>query len=116
MIAVKNEAQNLILAAALGEFTLADFQELEQAADATLQAQGKANLLIDLSDMLGFTVDVAWEEIRFTRRHPRDFDRIAIVTDDQWLQWSAWLPRLFTEAEVQVFDNYDTALAWVQAQ
>jgi hypothetical protein len=114
MITINHEPDNLVIAMALGEFTLADFKELEKAADYALQSQQKASLLIDLSDMLGFTVDVAWEEIRFARQHAKDFDKIAVVTADQWVQWSAWLARLFTEAEMQVFDDYVSALAWVQ--
>lgn len=116
MITVKYEAQDLVVAAVLGEFTLADFQELETAANFVLKNHPQAKLLIDLSDMLNFTVDVAWEEIKFARQHPRDFARIAVVTTDQWLQWSAWLPRIFTKAEVRVFEDYDTALAWMQAE
>lgn len=114
MITINHESNNLVIAMVLGEFTLADFKELEKASDYALQSQEKANLLIDLSDMLGFTVDVAWEEIRFARQHAKDFARIAVVTDDQWVQWSAWLARIFTDAEVQVFDDYVSALAWIQ--
>jgi hypothetical protein len=114
MITINHESNNLVIAMALGEFTLADFKELEKVADYALQSREKASLLLDLSDMLGFTVDVAWEEIRFARQHAKDFERIAVVTDDQWVQWSAWLARIFTDAEMQVFDEYISALAWVQ--
>lgn len=116
MITINNKTDNLVVAAALGEFTLADFQELETAAEHAFKFSGKARLLIDLRDMLGFTVDVAWEEIKLMREHPHDFERIAIVTDDQWLQWSGWIARLFTDADVQVFEDYDTALAWAEGQ
>jgi len=115
MITLKTEAQNIVNAAVLGEFNLADFREFEEYALHTLKTNGKANLLVDLRDMAGFTLDVAWEEIRFTRRHPSDFDRIAIVTDDQWQMWSAWLPRIFSNADLEVFDDYEAALAWVSA-
>jgi hypothetical protein len=114
MITITHEDPNLILAAVLGEFTLPDFMELEKATEYTFQFQGKANLLMDLRDMLGATIDVAWEEIRFTRQHAQDFGRIAIVASDQWLQWSGWIARIFTEAEVQVFDDYDAAQAWIR--
>jgi hypothetical protein len=115
MITLKNEPQNVVIAAVLGEFNLADFKEFEEHAQYVLKFKGKAKLLLDLRDMLGFTLDVAWQEIRFTRQHPTDFDKIAVVTDDQWLTWSAWLSRIFTEANVQVFDDYDAALAWISA-
>jgi hypothetical protein len=99
--------------AVLGEFTLADMKELEEHALYQIRMQGNANLLLDLRDMLGYTLDVAWEELKFTRTHAREFGRVAVVTDNQWLAWIAWLESLFTDAEIEVFSNYDEALAWV---
>ena len=65
--------------------------------------------------MIDYTVDVAWEEIKFfSREHNHDFSKIAVVTDDQWLTWQAWLSRLFIDAEICVFRDYDEAQAWVQ--
>ncbi|HQR53742.1 MAG TPA: STAS/SEC14 domain-containing protein [Burkholderiales bacterium] len=101
--------------AVLGEFTLADMKELEEHAIYQIRLQGSANLLIDLRDMLGYTLDVAWEELKFTRTHAREFGRVAVVTDNQWLAWIAWLESLFTDAEIEVFASYDDALAWVTA-
>ncbi|MDR2219254.1 MAG: STAS/SEC14 domain-containing protein [Methylobacillus sp.] len=112
MITINREPGNLIIAMAIGEFTLADFKELE---NATAQVGQNARLLVDLSDMFNYTIDVAWEEIRFARQHAKDFKKIAIVTDDQWIQWSAWLEDIFTDAELMVFDDYAAALAWVQS-
>jgi hypothetical protein len=99
----------------LGEFTLADMKELEEHALYQIRMHGSANLLLDLRDMLGYTLDVAWEELKFTRSHAREFGRVAVVTDSQWLAWLAWLEGLFTDAEIEVFANYDDALEWVTA-
>ena len=115
MITITHQDPNIICAAVLGEFTLPDFQELERATEYEFQFQGKASLLVDLRDMLGATIDVAWEEIRFSRQHAKEFGRIAIVTSDQWLQWSGWIARIFTQAEVQVFEDFDAAQAWVRS-
>jgi hypothetical protein len=101
--------------AVLGEFTLADMKELEAHALHQIRVRGNANLLLDLRDMLGYTLDVAWEELKFTRSHAREFGRVAVVTDSQWLAWIAWLESLFTDAEIEVFANYEDALAWVKA-
>lgn len=116
MITINNEAPELVIAAVLGEFTLKDFQELENAVEHALRFQGSTNLLVDLRDMASFTLDVAWEEIRFTRRHSRDFQRIAVVAGSEWQEWSAWLTRLFTEADMQVFEDYEPALGWTQGE
>ncbi|MBL8528655.1 MAG: STAS/SEC14 domain-containing protein [Burkholderiales bacterium] len=101
--------------AVLGEFTLTDMRELEEHALYQIRMHGNANLLLDLRDMLGYTLDVAWEELKFTRSHAREFGRVAVVTDDQWIAWIAWLESLFTDAEIEVFANYDEALGWVKA-
>lgn len=114
MITINNQEPGQVIAVVLGEFTLKDFQELENAVEHALAFQGRANLLVDLRDMAGFTLDVAWEEIRFTRQHAKDFDRLALVTGSEWQEWSAWLTRLFTEADMQVFEEYDPALNWLQ--
>lgn len=116
MITINNEAPELVTAVVLGEFTLKDFQELENAVDHALKFQGRANLLVDMRDMASFTLDVAWEEIRFTRQHARDFERIALVTGSEWQEWSAWLTRLFTEADMQVFEEFEPALAWASRE
>jgi hypothetical protein len=115
MIAIEH-ANNLVNAAVLGEFTLADFKAFEQQSLHKLKSAGPVNLLFDLRGMVDYTIDVAWEEIKFlNREHNHDFTKIAVVTDDQWLAWHAWLSRLFMDAEVCVFSDYNAALTWVEA-
>ncbi len=65
--------------------------------------------------MAGFTLDVAWEEIKFSRKHAHDFGRIAVLTDDQWMTWSAWLSQLFVEADVVVFNDEPSARVLAEA-
>ena len=115
MIAIE-QTDNLVNVAVLGEFTLADFKAFEDQSLYKLQSPGTVNLLFDLRAMIDYTVDVAWEEIKFfSREHNHDFSKIAVVTDDQWLTWQAWLSRLFVDADIQVFTDYDEAQAWVQS-
>jgi len=105
---------NLLNAAVLGEFTIADFKQFEDQAIQKLQSPGPVNLLFDLRDMIRYTVDVAWEELKFfSRQHPHDFSKIAVVTTDQWRTWQAWLSRIFVDADIRVFTDYREAAAWV---
>ncbi len=102
-----------ITASVFGEFTLADYQEFERAALQALSAEHTLDLLFDLSAMTGYTVDVAWEDIKFSRRHARDFEHIAVVTTDQWTIWSAWLAQLFVDADMEVFESAEEARVWL---
>ena len=107
------QTDTLLNVAILGEFTLADFKQFEEQALLALKSPGAVNLLFDLRDMISYTVDVAWEEIRFfSREHQHDFNKIAVVTDDQWLTWQAWLSRLFVDADIRAFAYYDEAMNW----
>ncbi len=115
MITIKQNP-NLLNAAVLGEFTLADFRQFEEQALQKLHSDAPVNLLFDLRDMISYTVDVAWEELKFfSREHPHDFARIAVVTTDQWRTWQAWLSRIFVDADIRVFADYDEASAWIGA-
>ena len=96
-----------------GEFTLADYKEFEEVVNYKVKFEGPVSLFFDLREMSGFTIDMALEEIRFARAHPNDFARIAILTDDQWVAWSAWLSHIFVSAEMRVFDNSEDASAWL---
>jgi SpoIIAA-like len=108
------EENNLVNIAVMGEFTLTDFKQFEEQAVYKLQGGNTTNLIFDLRGMLSYTPDVAWEEIKFfSRQHNHDFNKIAVVTNDQWLTWQAWLSRLFVDADIRVFGEYDKVQAWI---
>lgn len=107
------QTPTLLNIAVLGEFTLADFKQFEEHALYMLKSPGMVNLLFDLRDMISYTVDVAWEEIKFfNREHLHDFSKIAVITDDQWITWQAWLSRMFVDADIRVFIDYEQAKTW----
>jgi hypothetical protein len=113
MISV-NVRDNVIGMTVMGQFTLDDYREFEEAVLYGIKFQGVVNLLIDLRDMLSFSLDVAWEEIKFSRQHANDFDRVAVLTSNEWIAWSTWINRLFVNADIQLFDELSEAEAWVR--
>ena len=114
MIAIK-EKGNLLEASVYADLTLADYRQFETAVSKELKAAPKVKLLLDLARMTGFTLDVAWEEIKFNRANAHAFRRIAIVTPDQWAPWLSWVSAAFTDAEVMLFDNTPEAEHWLRA-
>lgn len=113
MITLDTE-NNLVSASVLGEFNLADFHEFEEQLRYVLQFKGQARLLLDLRDMISMTLDVALEELRFTREHPQAFERIAVISENTWTQWRALLSNLFIDAEIQAFSDSEQALDWLE--
>ena len=109
------ETDNLINVAVFGEFTLADYKEFEKLVLYKDRSGSQVNVLFDWRDMLSYTVDVAWEDIKFIREHGSEFNRIAVVTENQWQAWGAWVSNLFIDADIRVFSDYADAMMWVVA-
>jgi hypothetical protein len=108
-----DQTDKLLSITVLGEFTLGDFEEFEDLVLEKVSHGDTPSLLLDLREMADFTVDMAWEEIKFSRQHASDFRRIAVLTDSQWVAWSAWLEQLFLKSDIRVFADETEARAWL---
>lgn len=115
MIAIDHQ-EHLITVTVLGEFTLADFKEFEELVNFKVKFEGSVSLLFDLREMADYTVDMALEEIRYSRAHSDEFDRVAVITESQWVAWSAWISQVFVSADLRVFADEAQARAWLAGE
>lgn len=115
MIVIEDE-KDVLKTTVYAEFSLADFREFEAAVYNELKHGPRIKLLFDLTNMSGYTVDVMWEDIKFTRTHAHDFKRIAVVTGRVWVTWLGWLPSAFTDAEIKHFEDVSAATAWLHGR
>jgi hypothetical protein len=99
-----------------GEFGLQDYKEFEDNVLYKFRFAGRTNVLFDLTQMLHYTIDVAIEELRFLHQHPHSFGYIAVVSQDQFINWGAWLSGLLSDAKVNMFDNVADAQRWLSDQ
>ena len=113
MISIREQDYGLDVAL-FNEFTLADFKLLEAALLKRAAEQGRPDVLLDLSGMKDFTLDMALEEIRFMCAHENDFGRFAIVRTDVWINLAAHISGLLTHSHVQYFDSVEEAQVWLQ--
>jgi len=112
MISIEHE-DGMTIVGVFGEFELADYRRFEDEVIAQLKQRGQLSLLMDLRDMVGLTVDVALEDIRFTRAHADAIGRVAILSERSGVAWTALLSQLFMDTEIQVFDGEPAARAWL---
>ena len=94
-------------------FTLDDFRQLEQALLECKQKIRLPDILLDMSLLQDFTIDMAVEQIKFLNEHENDFGRIAVVTDDVWIKLAARLSSLMTNQHPKYFDDVAQAQAWL---
>jgi hypothetical protein len=114
MISISHEA-NYIHVVIFGQFTLQDYKEFEGNVLYDIGFHGSTRLLFDLTEMTGYTIDMALEEISFAKQHKKDFTHVAVVTNDQWVVWSVWINRAIADANIIVFDTVAEALDWFPA-
>jgi hypothetical protein len=112
MISIEHEDQ-LTIVGIFGEFNVADYRKFEEEVSAQLKDRGQLNLLIDLTGMLEYTLDVALEDIRFSREHAKDVGRIAIISEQEMVAWLAMLTALFIDTDIKVFDAEVPARTWL---
>ncbi|GAB2887000.1 hypothetical protein GCM10027046_14170 [Uliginosibacterium flavum] len=98
---------------AYGTMTLADCKAFEAASNYRVQFNGPIDLLFDLRSMTGYSLDVALEEWRYVRANPTSFRKVALLTDDQFVTWGAWLSQFFTEADIRIFETERAARHWL---
>ena len=112
MITIEHDESRLC-ASVFGEFTLSDFKEFEDQVNYRLEFKGRVNLLLDLTKMAKYTIDMVWEEIKYGKAHPYAFGKIAVLTDSEWVGSLAWLSNMFTDAEIRVYHDPHQAEEWL---
>jgi hypothetical protein len=112
MISIREQHYGLNVAL-YNEFTLEDFRLFEEALMNISGKVHRPDILLDLSMLKDFTVDMAMEQLRFVRNHEDDFGRIAIVVDDIWIKLGAHISNLLTQQHPKYFEDAASAQAWL---
>ncbi len=108
---------NVIGFSAHGHVTAADYeQHVVPAVEEVLVAHDKIRLLYQLGeDFEGFDVGALWEDTKVGLGHLAAWERIALVTDVDWLRTAAKAMGFMMPGEVRVFPNaeLDAARDWL---
>ncbi|WP_037585201.1 STAS/SEC14 domain-containing protein [Stenoxybacter acetivorans] len=112
MISIREQSYGLNVAL-YNEFTLEDFRTFEEAVAQNAKRVHRPDILLDLSMLNDFTIDMAWEQLRFMNDHGDDFGRIAIVVDDIWIKLGAHISGLLTHQHPKYFTDTAKAHEWL---
>ncbi|MCB1775362.1 MAG: STAS/SEC14 domain-containing protein [Gammaproteobacteria bacterium] len=104
---------------ATGEVTADDYRNvLVPALEERLERHKHVRLLYVLgSEFEGFTGGAAWEDSKVGMRHFTAFDRIAVVSDLDWVQRMVKALGFVVPGEVRVYDEggLEQARTWISA-
>jgi hypothetical protein len=95
-----------------------DYKTFVPIVDAAVEAHGKIRLLAWFDQLEGWDMHAAWDDLKFGISHYSAFDRLAVVGDKRWEEWSTRFARPFIDAKVEYFDasEMDAAWAWIREQ
>ncbi len=102
---------------AIGDVSKDDYETvLVPAVEDRISKQRSLRLLYVLGrDFTGFSAGAAWEDAKVGMRHFTAFDRVAVVTDVEWISSMMKAFGFVMPGDVRVFDvdDYEAARVWV---
>jgi hypothetical protein len=118
MITVMNDLPERVLGLkASGEVTAEDYKTvLVPAIEKQLTRHKKVRLLYVFGDEFkGYTGGAAWEDAKVGMKHLTSFERVAVVTDVDWIENVIRAFGFAVPGEVRVFDgdDFEEARQWI---
>jgi hypothetical protein len=98
--------------------TAGDFRIIARTIDPYIEERGNlTGLLVDAPSFPGWaTFGALIEHLKFVRDHHRRIDRVAAVTDNEFLKIAPRIAEHFAHPEIRVFPSAERAqaLAWLR--
>jgi hypothetical protein len=116
---LKDFPDNVIALSCRGQVTKEDYGEiLVPAIHEALKRRGKIRLLYQTSvDFTGYDPGAIWEDLKIGVEHPSRWERVAVVTDEDWIVRMMRLFSFLMPCPVKLFPLSATAQAhaWIIA-
>jgi hypothetical protein len=81
---------------------------------AAMERHGSVRLLARLEGLEGVEPSAVWQDLKMTPEYVRNIERMAVVGEARWQEWSTKLAGAFTEARHFAPDELDQAWAWLR--
>lgn len=110
------ETRLLVSFKACGTLTHQDYQTITPIIESALAEveHPQIRAFFDASELEGWELRAAWDDLKLGLKHGQDFEKVAILGHQQWLEWASKVGNWFIAGEVQVFENEQSALAWLE--
>lgn len=109
----------IVTLSVFGKLTGSDYRAiLLPAMEEAIEELGQLRCLIDLSEFTGLDFSAFWEDLKFGLGNASHMEKIAIISDRQWVEWAAKAGGLVTPAKIQAFDATERleARRWLTAE
>jgi hypothetical protein len=108
---------NVLGFTARGKVTAEDYESvIIPAVDALFAREGKVRFLYHLGEAFsGFEAAAMWDDAKLGLKHLKGWERMALVSDIEWVRMAVKVFGLAIPGHVRVFQNHELAEAtrWV---
>ncbi|MBA35498.1 MAG: STAS/SEC14 domain-containing protein [Oleispira sp.] len=103
---------------AVGKLTHADYEVITPMIDSALASvkEPKMNVLADLTELEGWELRAAWDDLKIGLKHNNEFNKIALYGNRDWQKLGAKVGTWFISGEIKYFDNLPDAAAWLKTK
>lgn len=109
-----NEMDHIIEVEVNGKISENDIYEFEQYFKQKKENQEELNLLLAVEDAK-YSLNGLIEDLKFDIKHRNDFNKIAVISDNNWIELGSKLTDILPTVEVKHFNDNekDKAQAWL---
>ena len=105
----------LVSMKAVGRLTHEDYQQvipMIEGALATLD-NPRIRAFVDATELEGWDLRAAWDDLRFDLKHGSEFERVAVVGNRRWLELGTKVFGWFVSGDVRYFEEPEPAYRWL---
>ncbi|WLR51673.1 STAS/SEC14 domain-containing protein [Bacillus tianshenii] len=117
MISIKpNHLEQVIEIEVEGKIMKHDIEEFETYMEQKREDGEKLDLLMEIRELDGYTMKGLMEELKFDTSHWNDFNKIAVISEKQWVEFSTKMSGILPKVEVKHFKpgERDVAIDWLR--
>ena len=100
---------------AKGKLTHQDYETITPMIDSALAEvkDPKVKAFIDGTELDGWELRAAWDDLKLGLKHGNEFEKIAIYGNKNWQETASKIGAWFISGEVRYFEDENEAIAWL---
>ena len=119
MIEIMSETEgDILVAKATEKLTVKDYEEvLIPRMEQLLEEHNTIKAAIYIPEAFeGWELGAAWDDAKFGIQHRKDFEKIAVIGGEKWMEWMTKVGAFLITGEVKVYkeNEFTSAIAWLK--
>ena len=101
-----------------GKLTHKDYEKITPMLDSAVKGieHPYINVFVDASELEGWELRAAWDDLKLGMKHGNEFAKIAIYGNKTWQEYAAKIGTWFISGEAKYFEDMDTAISWLKEE